>query len=83
MGPFADDQPVAFLVDLYIRQEVVIPFHFYPCRLALGDIYICRGVAINIFKAADTMVFSFDIAVALDPFAEEMLAGGKKEGKNQ
>ena len=83
MGPFVDDQPIAFLVDLYIRQQVVISFHFYPCRLALGDIYVCRGVAINIFKAADTMVFGFDIAVALDPFTEEMMAGGKNEGENQ
>ena len=83
MGPFADDQPVAFLVNLYIRQEVVISFHFYPGRLALDDKYVCRSVAINILKAADIMVFGFDIAIALDPFAEEMMARGKKEGKNQ
>ena len=83
MGPFADDQPVTFLVDLYIRQEVVISFHFYPGRLTLGNINVCRSVAINIFKAADIMVFGFDISVAFDPFAEEMMAGAEKEGKNQ
>jgi hypothetical protein len=29
------------------------------------------------------MIFGFDISVALDPFAQEMMAGGKKKGKNQ
>ena len=83
MRPIADDQTISFLADLDIRQEVVIPFHFYPGRFALADVYVCRSGTINVFKAADIMVFGFDIAVAPNPFAKEMAAGGKSERKSQ